>query len=111
MINYAQSKIYKLVSNHTDAVYFGSTTNVLSQGSTLSTTLFLLYINDISAITPFSSTFCYADDTTLILSHPDIETLTHNAQHDLEALSTPSTTSLFNKNPTQSSLASFSTTA
>jgi hypothetical protein len=54
-------------------------THGIPQGSTLSTTLFILYINDIHSPTTHSITYIYADDITLIISAPNLETLTLHA--------------------------------
>ena len=53
-------------------------THGIPQGSTLSTTFFLLYINDIIKTTTKSTGYTYADDTTLIITAPN--------QHDLQTL-------------------------
>ena len=46
-------------------------TDGIPQGSTLSTTLFILYINDIATTTKHSI-YTYADDTTLIITAPHL---------------------------------------
>ena len=56
-------------------------THGIPQGSTLSTTFFLLYINDIIQTVPSSTVYTYADDTTLIISAAtthDLETLANS---------------------------------
>jgi hypothetical protein len=61
-------------------------THGIPQGSTLSTTFFLLYINDIIQTVPDSKVYTYADDTTLIITAPDIEKLQTLAQTELSNL-------------------------
>jgi len=60
-------------------------THGIPQGSTLSTTLFLLYINNIIS-TVQSKVYTYADDTTLIVTVENIKDLQANAQSDLTDL-------------------------
>ena len=64
-----------------------STTQVIThgipQGSTLSTTFFLLYINNIIQTVPNSKVFTYADDTTLIVTTETEEELNALAQTEL----------------------------
>jgi hypothetical protein len=60
-------------------------THGIPQGSTLSTTLFLLYINNI--ITTVESTvYTYADDTTLIIAIETMSELQDKAQKELDKL-------------------------
>ena len=61
-------------------------TDGIPQGSTLSTTFFLLYINDIIRTVPNSSVYTYADDTTLVVTSSDIPTLQALAQTELNNL-------------------------
>lgn len=61
-------------------------THGIPQGSTLSTTLFLLYINNIIKTVPASKVYTYADDTTLIITAPTIQELQLLAQTELENL-------------------------
>jgi hypothetical protein len=61
-------------------------THGIPQGSTLSTTFFLLYINDIIKTTPKSKVYTYADDTTLIITAPTLEALQTLAQSELSNL-------------------------
>jgi hypothetical protein len=61
-------------------------THGIPQGSTLSTTFFLLYINDIILTVPQSKVYTYADDTTLIITSPNIEELQKLAQSELTNL-------------------------
>ena len=44
------------------------------QGSILGPLLFILYVNDITNATPLFEIILFADDTTLLYSHPDIAT-------------------------------------
>ena len=48
-------------------------THGIPQGSTLSTTFFLLYINNIIHTVPKSTVYTYADDTTLIITTDSIQ--------------------------------------
>jgi hypothetical protein len=61
-------------------------THGIPQGSTLSTTLFLLYINDIIKTVPKSTVYTYADDTTLIVTAPTVKELQTLAQSELSNL-------------------------
>jgi hypothetical protein len=63
-------------------------THGIPQGSTLSTTFFLLYINDIIKTTPKSKIYTYADDTTLIITATTIQDLQNLAQSELSNLIT-----------------------
>jgi hypothetical protein len=63
-------------------------THGIPQGSTLSTTFFILYINDIQTTSTHSNIYTFADDTTLIIKAPDINILQKYAQHDLTSLIT-----------------------
>ena len=73
---------------------FQTITHGIPQGSTLSTTLFLLYTNNISTTSPHGAIYTYADDTTIIISAPTTEILQQHAQETLNNL----TTYLFNNN-------------
>jgi hypothetical protein len=61
-------------------------THGIPQGSTLSTTFFLLYINDIIKTVPKSKVYTYADDTTLIITADTVEHLHRLAQTELSSL-------------------------
>lgn len=61
-------------------------THGIPQGSTLSTTFFLLYINDIIKTVPDSTVYTYADDTTLIISAQTHQALQTLAQSELTNL-------------------------
>jgi hypothetical protein len=65
---------------------FQTITHGVPQGSTLSTTFFLLYINEIIRAVPNSKVYTYADDTTLII--------TAATPHDLEILAQSELSSL-----------------
>ena len=65
---------------------FQTITDGIPQGSTLSTTLFLLYINDIIETVPKSTVFTYADDTTLVITAPTLIELAELAQGELTGL-------------------------
>ena len=61
-------------------------THGIPQGSTLSTTLFLLYINNITKTVPNSTVYTYADDTTLLVTADTIEDLQQHAQNEVNNL-------------------------
>ena len=61
-------------------------THGIPQGSTLSTTFFLLYINNIIQTVPSSKVYTYADDTTLIVTTSTERELTALAQSELSSL-------------------------
>ena len=61
-------------------------THGIPQGSTLSTTFFLLYINDIINTVPQSSIYTYADDTTLVIADDNLSKLQERAQAELNSL-------------------------
>ena len=58
----------------------------ISQGNTLSTTFFLLYINNIIKTVPNSKVYTYADDTTLIITAKTTQDLQQLAQTELNNL-------------------------
>ena len=61
-------------------------THGIPQGSTLSTTFFLLYINDIINTVPNSKVYTYADDTTLIITDKALGQIQQLAQSELTKL-------------------------
>ena len=61
-------------------------THGIPQGSTLSTTFFLLYINDILKTVPDSKVYTYADDTTLVITTDTLPELEKLAQSELNNL-------------------------
>jgi hypothetical protein len=61
-------------------------THGIPQGSTLSTTFFLLYINNIIQTVPRSKVYTYADDTTLLITAGSVSELTALAQSELTHL-------------------------
>jgi hypothetical protein len=61
-------------------------THGIPQRSTLSTTFFILYINNINTTTNHSTIYTYADDTTLIITAPTLAILEKHAQTDLNQL-------------------------
>ena len=63
-------------------------THGIPQGSTLSTTFFLLYINNIIKTVTQSTVYTYADDTTLIITADTVADLEAIAQSELNALVT-----------------------
>ena len=60
-------------------------THGIPQGSTLSTTFFLLYINDIIN-TVQSKVYTYADDTTLVITAANKTELQELAQKDINSI-------------------------
>lgn len=65
---------------------FQTITHGIPQGSTLSTTFFLIYINDIIKTVPSSKVYTYADDTTLIVTAPTLQALETLAQSELSSM-------------------------
>jgi len=61
-------------------------THGIPQGSTLSTTFFLLYINNIIKTVPASKVYTYADDTTLVITAMTVRELQLLAQSELSSL-------------------------
>ena len=61
-------------------------THGILQGSILSTTFFLLYINDIIKTVPDPTVYTYADDTTLIIATKTQQALQKLAQSELDNL-------------------------
>ena len=61
-------------------------THGIPQGSTLSTTFFLLYVNNIIETVPASKVFTYADDTTLVITAMSVRELQLLAQSELSDL-------------------------
>ena len=61
-------------------------THGIPQGSTLSTTFFLLYINNIIRTVRHSNVYTYADDTTLVISATSLDALESKAQKELDNL-------------------------
>ena len=82
-------------------------TNGIPQGSTLSTTFFLLYINDIIKTVPRSDVYTYADDTTLIISTESIQTLQETAQSELSNLINYFNSNNLTANPTKTNYSIF----
>ena len=61
-------------------------THGIPQGSTLSTTLFLIYNNNIIKAVPASKVYTYADDTTLVITARTVRELQALAQSELNDL-------------------------
>ena len=61
------------------------TINQMSEGSQISSTLFLLQIADINQYLKYSSSTSFADDQNQFCAHKDLETALHQAQIDANA--------------------------
>jgi hypothetical protein len=83
--SYLQRRTASLHTQHAQSAT-KTITHGIPQGSTLSTTLFLLYINDIIKTTPKSKVFTYADDTTLIITADNTNDLQKLAESELANL-------------------------
>ena len=73
--------------NDTISNYATITTGV-PQGSTLGPLLFLLYINDIIESSRLLNFFLFADDTTIVHSGKDVQSLSNNINEELKRVST-----------------------
>eukprot|EP00732_Lithocolla_globosa_P005086 Lithocolla_globosa_v1_NODE_5025_length_1317_cov_8.157686.p1 type:complete len:327 gc:universal NODE_5025_length_1317_cov_8.157686:268-1248(+) len=75
-------------STHTPYAHssFQTITTGIPQGSTLSTTLFLLYINDIHLSTTHGQDYLYADDITYIATSTTVDLLQQHTQKDIDSL-------------------------
>jgi hypothetical protein len=82
-------------------------THGIPQGSTLSTTFFLLYINNIIQTVPESKVYTYADDTTLIITADSIKDLQRLAQTELNSLINYFHTNNLVPNPTKTNFSVF----
>ena len=85
----------------------GIITHGIPQGSTLSTTFFLLYINNIIHTVPRSKVYTYADDTTLIITADTPEDLQRLAQSELNSLITYFHSNNLVPNPTKTNYTTF----
>ena len=88
-LNFFKSYLHnRQQSTHTQHAQstFRTITYGIPQGSCLSPTLFILYINDIIHSVTHSKVYTYADDTTLIISTEDMTTLQTLAQTELSSL-------------------------
>ena len=83
--SYFQNRMQTTHTQHAQSS-FQKITHGIPQGSTLSTTFFLIYINDILKTVPSSKVYTYADDTTLIVTAPTLQTLQTLAQSELSSL-------------------------
>jgi hypothetical protein len=88
--------------NHTHTITHG-----IPQGSTLSTTFFLLYINDIVKTVPDSHVYTFADDTTLIVQAKTLQALQNLAQTELNSLIRYFHTNNLVPNPTKTNYSVF----
>lgn len=79
--NRHQSVHTQHAQSHTQVITHG-----IPQGSTLSTTFFLLYINNIISTVPNSKVYTYADDTTLIITTETEQELQQLATSELSNL-------------------------
>ena len=61
-------------------------THGIPQGSCLSTTLFIMYVNDLLPNVPNTEIVAFADDNTLIMAAPDVKTLATLAQSEFPAV-------------------------
>ena len=77
-------------TTHTQHAKYKIITHGIPQGSTLSTTFFLLYINDIKNTVPNSKVYTYADDTTLIITAKDTASARTIRTHQLFPQQQPS---------------------
>ena len=82
-------------------------THGIPQGSTLSTTFFLLYINNIIKTVPNSKVYTYADDTTLVITAKTIDDLNRLAQSELNSLISYFHTNNLVPNPTKTNYTAF----
>ena len=87
LTSYFTNRTQTLYTDHTESDP-ETITDGIPQGSTLSTTFFILYINDIATSTKHSNIYTYADDTTLIITAPTLDLLQKHAQQDLTQLVT-----------------------
>lgn len=82
-------------------------THGIPQGSTLSTTFFLLYINNIITTVKSSKVYTYADDTTLIITADTVTELQKLAQSELNKLINYFHTNNLVPNPTKTNYTIF----
>ena len=59
----------------------------IPQGSALGPLLFLVYVNAMPSVVEHGKLLQFADDTTLICSGPDVDTVREQLSHDLSLLS------------------------
>ena len=83
--SYLSGRLQRVRVNHEVSAYRPITCGV-PQGSVLGPILFLLFINDISNLSPSSHYTLFADDTTLTCSSPSYHNLIHLANRELSIL-------------------------
>jgi hypothetical protein len=83
--SYFQNRLQSIHTQHAQSKT-QTITHGIPQGSTLSTTFFLLYINNIISTVPNSKVFTYADDTTLVITTETEQELNTLATSELRNL-------------------------
>lgn len=78
-----RSQVVHVNNCHSDPCFINKG---VPQGSILGPLLFLIYVNDLPSCLNHSSCILYADDTTILSSHRNLDTLLCNLQTDLFAI-------------------------
>ena len=97
---YFQNRQQSTHTTHAQSSFL-TITDGIPQGSTLSTTFFLLYINDIIHTVVNSKVYTYADDTTLIIKAPTVNELQQTAEKELTKLTNYFYNNNLKANPTK----------